>query len=352
MRQIFPRAWYSKSRWVCLLYPFSLLYFCIAQVRRYCYNTYQNLVFKAGVPVIVIGNITTGGTGKTPLTITLTNYLLTQGRVPAILTRGYQGKGANYPLHVTFTTPVATSGDEALLLALNTRVPVVADPQRARGVKYLQKHFQPDVILCDDGLQHYALSRDIEIAVVDGMRGFGNGLLLPAGPLREPPTRLAEVDFVIVNGTGCKIDLPVLKQSTVAMTLRPTLLVNLVTGEQLQLPFLHMPTKATIFAGKIHAVAGIGNPERFFQVLQTLGFTTINHEFSDHHKFTNNDFNFGEAKVVIMTEKDAVKCMQFATKEYWYLKVEAQLPSSFLQAVYDQLTEISSDRTISGSATL
>jgi tetraacyldisaccharide 4'-kinase len=352
VKQIFPRAWYSKSRWVCLLYPFSLLYFCIAQVRRYRYKTYQNSVFKAGVPVIVIGNITTGGTGKTPLTIALTNYLLAQGRVPAILTRGYQGKGADYPLHVTLTTPVATSGDEALLLALNTPVPVVVDPQRARGVKYLQKHFQPDVILCDDGLQHYALARDMEIAVVDGMRGFGNCLLLPAGPLREPPTRLTEVDFVIVNGTGPKIDLPALKQPTVAMTLRPTMLVNLVTGEQLQLPFLHMPTKAPIFTGKIHAVAGIGNPERFFQVLQTLGLTIITHEFSDHHQFIHNDFNFGEAKVVIMTEKDAVKCMQFATKEYWYLKVEAQLPSSFLQAVHDQLTVISSDRSTSGSATL
>ncbi|MES2624595.1 MAG: tetraacyldisaccharide 4'-kinase [Pseudomonadota bacterium] len=339
MKEVLPRAWYSSARWVRVFYPLSLLYHFVAQRNRAAYKSGRKPVYRADVPVIVIGNITVGGTGKTPLTLAIAQRLQAKGWHPAIITRGYKSKGSQYPLIVTATTPVNACGDEAKLLAMNTTVPVVVDPDRSRGVQFLESNFHPDVILCDDGLQHYALARDIEIAVIDGERGFGNGMLLPAGPLREKRERLTETDFVIVNGAQTDIQLPALKNAVYSMTLNADELINLATGR-------HEKFSPTGLSGgaaesKVHALAGIGNPKRFFNLLQATGFVIIPHAYPDHHAFTRSDIEFAGDLPVIMTEKDAVKCGDFAGQQHWYLKVSAQLPEHFWLALLAKLAVVS-----------
>ena len=340
MKQILPRAWYSSARWVRLLYPLSLLYNFLAQRKRAAYESGRKPVYRASVPVIVIGNITAGGTGKTPLTLALAKFLQAQGRRPAIISRGYKGQSARYPLVVNRTTPVNDCGDEAMLLAMNTDVPIVVDPDRSRGVQFLETRFQPDVILCDDGLQHYALARDIEIAVIDGERGLGNGMLLPAGPLREKPERLAEVDFVIVNGAKSHVQLPVAQSSYFSMTLSADGLINLATNQSRTFSPLQSPGETAGKSSNVHAVAGIGNPERFFHLLQAAGFVIMAHPYPDHHHFSKADIVFTDGLAVIMTEKDAVKCAKFTSEAHWYLKVSAQLPAAFWQALLAKLDAI------------
>jgi tetraacyldisaccharide 4'-kinase len=338
VKRLLPRAWYSSARWVRLLYPLSLLYNFLARRKRAAYACGRKPVYRASVPVIVIGNITVGGTGKTPLCLALAKFLQAQGRHPAIITRGYKGKSSQYPLRVTKATDVDDCGDEAMLLVMNTDIPVVVDPDRSRGVRFLETHFQPDVILCDDGLQHYALARDIEIAVVDGERGFGNGLLLPAGPLREKPERLAEVDFVIVN--GAPLNLPLAEADYYAMTLNTDGLINLLSKQSTKFSPTEFPGKTAVGTSKVHALAGIGNPARFFNLLQTAGFDIMAQPFPDHHQFSKTDICFADDLPVIMTEKDAVKCRDFATEAHWYLKVSAQLPAVFWQALLAKLDDV------------
>ncbi|MEY4640601.1 MAG: hypothetical protein RLZZ227_595, partial [Pseudomonadota bacterium] len=227
-----PQAWYRDAAWLRWLHPLSLVYRAIAQARRKAYQSGKKPVTRASVPVIVIGNLTAGGTGKTPLTLVLCQYLQEQGWKPAVVTRGYEGKSDTYPLQVTVDTPVEACGDEALLLALNTEAVIVVDPDRGRGVRFLEEHHRPGVILCDDGLQHYALARDIEIAVIDGTRGFGNGCFVPEGPLREGPERLLEVDYVVVNADE-GFPLPEGVKARAGMHLEPDMLVNIRSGESL-----------------------------------------------------------------------------------------------------------------------
>jgi tetraacyldisaccharide 4'-kinase len=289
------------------------------------------------VPVIVIGNLTAGGTGKTPLTLALCQYLQDKGWRPAVVSRGYYGKSDTYPLPVTVDTPPEVCGDEALLLALNLEAPIVVDPDRGRGVRWLEEHHRPGVILCDDGLQHYALARDFEIAVVDGTRGFGNGRLLPAGPLRESLQRLAEVDYVVVNADEGFV-LPDGVKARAAMHLLPDLLVNIRSGEQLTCQqWLQRYGHAQ---DRVHAVAGIGNPERFFTTLCKQGFVIITHPFPDHHRFSAEDINFKDPLPVLMTEKDAVKCLPLVTERHWCLKVQAELPGAFYEAVQHRLVAL------------
>ena len=264
MKQLLPRAWYRDARWLRWLLPLSLLYRAIAQYRRRAYQSGRKPVTRATVPVIVIGNLTAGGTGKTPLTLALCQYLQEQGWKPAVVSRGYSGKSPTYPLQVTVDTPPDICGDEALLLALNTDAPVVVDPDRGRGVRLLEEQYRPGVILCDDGLQHYALARDIEIAVIDGTRGFGNGRFLPAGPLREGPERLLEVDYVVVNADE-GLELPDGIKARASMHLVPDLLVNIQSGETLTCR--DWLERYGHLQDRVHAIAGIGNPERFFTTL-------------------------------------------------------------------------------------
>lgn len=321
-------AWYKKSSWLVLLKPLSGIYGLIYRDRRFQYETGRKEVYKSKLPVIIIGNISVGGTGKTPIIIALAKQLKAAGFKPGIVSRGYKSKAESYPFIVTPTSTAQESGDEALLIAQNTQCPVVIDARRVKALKVLENDFNCDVVLSDDGLQHYAMGRDIEIAVIDGPRGFGNACLLPEGPLREKPQRLDEVDYIICNGPT-ELELP---SNTVSMSLETTNLCNMKTLEER--PFT---PEHSAMLGKVHALAGIGNPERFFNSLCSGGFDIISHIFSDHHAFTKDDITFNDQLNVVMTEKDAIKCGAIATDKHWFLKVEAVLEKAFFDKLLNQL---------------
>ncbi len=285
--------------------------------RRNAYLIGKKQSWKAPVPVVVIGNISVGGVGKTPLVARLAELLKEQGYQPGIVSRGYSSQAPSYPYDVMPESDPLHCGDEPLMLARITGCPVVIDADRVAAVKHLLQHHQCDLILSDDGLQHYALARDIEVAVVDGKRGLGNGLCLPAGPLREPPQRLDSVQFVVFNG-----ECDSLPRSGYTMKLKPVELRNLVTGEQVSVEALRSK-------GQVHAVAGIGNPERFFETLISLGYSIQKSAFPDHHTFRATDLIYNDQLPVIMTEKDAVKCASIAHRQCWCLTVKAELSDVF-----------------------
>ena len=310
------RAWYDRSFWPRLLQPFASIFGWIVRKRRSRYVVGSRSSWRAPVPVVVIGNINVGGTGKTPLVIWLSNWLSARGKRVGIVSRGYGGK-ARYPLRVDNNSNAEDAGDEAPILAARTRCPVVVDPDRVRGVKNLLSTNRVDVVISDDGLQHYALERDIEIAVVDGNRGIGNGRLLPAGPLREPASRLAEVDWVVANGKATG-----LVEGESVMKAVATAFVNLQSHERV-LP--------EYFAARIHgplfAIAGVGNPARFAHSLFELGLNPIVRTFPDHHSFRLDDLAVPTDATVVITEKDAVKVrvMDSLANEIWYLEIEIVL---------------------------
>lgn len=323
MKRWLSEAWYNDSFLVKLLLPLSWLFGLLAarQRRQLLRDPWQ-----AKVPVIVVGNITVGGTGKTPVCVALARHFTAQGKRVVLISRGYGGQSTQYPLVVTKESDPAEAGDEAVLLARHSGCAVVVDPVRVEAARFAEQQLQAEVILSDDGLQHHALARTIEIAVIDGTRGLGNQLLLPAGPLREPPARLQTVDYVIVNGPLQRpLGVPVKQQ--VVMQLQPGDLVNLVSGERLDAA-QWLQQYGT--ASRIHAVAGIGNPTRFFASLRQLGFVIMPHAFDDHHTYQAEDLAFAADATVVMTTKDAVKCQRFARQHWWALEVEAVLPANFL----------------------
>ena len=322
------KAAYDGSAWLTPLYPLGNLYRYLMKRRAMRYALGQQTVRRVPVPVIVVGNITLGGTGKSPLVAWLSRWLQAQGFSPGIVTRGYGGKAPLYPLLVTSATDPQHSGDEPLMLAQQTGVPVVADPQRARGAAMLVQQ-GCDIVISDDGLQHLALGRDIELVVIDGTRGLGNQRCLPAGPLRESAARLASVDAVIVNGA---LQGP-LKIDSVPMTLVPTRWRHLSSGEQR--PLAPLP-----FSLPVHGLAGIGHPQRFFDTLRTLGVSGEMHPLADHQPFDANTFRFASKRPIIMTAKDAVKCQAFAPPDSWVLEVEAQLPRAFEDWLRDRLSDL------------
>lgn len=318
------RAWYKQSSWLLLLWPVSLLFRLLAFTRRKVQQAGNNGA-RYAVPIVIIGNISTGGTGKTPLLITLVNQLKKAGMKPGVVSRGYGGHASNYPLKVIESTDVNESGDEALVIVRNTQCPVVVDPDRVAAVDHLLSNQDVDIVLSDDGLQHYRLHRDIEIIVVDGQRLFSNGLCFPAGPLREPVHRLSEADYVFVNGGAEEQQL----DGALVMELRPRFLINLLSGEKK--PFSGVPFN---MGNTVQAVSAIGNPDRFHQTLESLPHTVKHFTFPDHHSFDYDEFKtigIDDKQPVVMTEKDAVKCKDFAQKNYWYLTVEVNLSSSFLE---------------------
>jgi tetraacyldisaccharide 4'-kinase len=325
LKRALPAAWYRKAPWLTLLQPLASLYGALATRRR---QRLRQSAYRASVPVVVSGNISVGGTGKTPLTIALARELQRRGKRVVILSRGYGGVSTGYPLDVQLSTPVEECGDEALLLALYGGCPVLVDPLRSRAALYAETRYNPDVLLCDDGLQHYALARDVEIAVIDGARGFGNARLLPAGPLREPLMRLDEVTCVVVNGEPAAA-LPAFKVPHFTMRLRTTGLRALNDGRQLNLA----AWQARFGTGPVHAVAGIGNPERFFQSLRELGFVIIAHAYADHQSWSRAELDFADGLPVLMTEKDAVKYLGFADERHWAVQVEADLPPAFFDDI-------------------
>jgi subfamily B ATP-binding cassette protein MsbA len=318
------RAWYNDASWLSILGPLGRLYDQFGRWRRRRIEKHQ---WEAPVPVIVVGNINIGGTGKSPLVIWLVEQLKVRGYTPGVVSRGYGGVAAAYPLEVAETEDANVSGDEPLMIAKRSNVPVVVDPDRVAAVRYLLARHNCDVVISDDGLQHYRLHRDVEIAVVDGQRGLGNGRCLPAGPLRESVERLDEVHFVVTNGEASD-ELPC---DSVVMNIQSTSFVNLGTGKKVNVD-------QSVFE-YVHAVAGIANPQRFFEELRKLGIETVEHPFADHHKFESSDLRFGDSLPVVMTEKDAVKCehLDIDLSLVWYLEVTAQLPESFLESVVDKI---------------
>jgi tetraacyldisaccharide 4'-kinase len=272
----------------------------------------------------VVGNINVGGTGKTPLLISLVEFLQAQNLKVGVVSRGYGGsaRDANYPYQLNSETTAKLSGDEPLLIFQQCGCPVVVSPNRREAVDYLLANNKVDVVLSDDGLQHYAMHRDIEIAVLDGKRGLGNGFCLPAGPLRELPKRLASVDFIIANGALLDALAEQLKLKQQLMQLEPAPLQ----------PVAATKAKPPVKGDSVNAVAGIGNPERFFATLTALGFNATAKPFADHYQYQAEDLLFNDAKAVIMTSKDAVKCQGFSQLEnHWQLPVKAILADDFLQ---------------------
>ncbi len=298
--------WQGRSPLILLLMPLSWIYRLAAEVRNRLYDLRLLASRRLPVPVIVVGNITVGGTGKTPLVVWLSLFLQRAGYRPGIISRGYGGRAAVWPQVLAPNSDPEEVGDEPVLIARRAGCPVVVGPDRVAAARTLLAAHRCDVVISDDGLQHQRLARDIEIVVIDGQRRFGNGLLLPAGPLREPVSRLQRADVLITQGAA--------HAGERSMELRDTGLRNLASGKACA------PSE---FAGKtVHAVAGIGNPGGFFARLRGLGLEVREHPFPDHYRFRPEDLRFGDDAPVIMTEKDAVKCERFARSDYWFLEVE------------------------------
>ena len=317
--QFAARHWYRFSAISAILFPLSLLFRLAVRVRRMLYRLGVLRTTIMPVPVIVVGNITVGGTGKTPLVLWLVRALRERGLRPGVIASGYGGTRRE-PAAVSASDDPRVSGDEAVLLALRAGTPVWSGPDRV-GVAQalLRAHPDCDLLICDDGLQHYRLGRDLEIAVEDA-RGFGNGCMLPAGPLREPPTR--QVDARIVNATHeARRGLP---PGACRMRLEPAGLYRLDRQDSI--------LDAAALRGKhLHAVAGIGDPGRFFATLEDLGLQVTPHAFADHHDYSACELEFDNCDAVLMTEKDAVKCAGFARNDLYALRVEAKLDPEFVQ---------------------
>ena len=306
------KFWTRRGAIAWLLWPVSVLFRAGVALRRLLYFIRFLKSAHPGIPVIVVGNLTVGGSGKTPLVIWIAEFLKSKGWSPGIVSRGY---GANLPepRAATVASDAAEVGDEPILLSRRSGCPVWVGADRVRVAALLRSaHQDVNLLILDDGLQHYAMRRDLEIAVVDA-RGFGNGFLLPAGPLREPRSRLRSVDAVVSHAS------PVQGH---AMTLRGEELHRMTDARERQ------PLKA--FAGqRVHAVAGIGDPNRFFLHLGKAGIKVLPHPFPDHHPFTPKDLEFGDQLPVLLTEKDAVKLRSVAQPHWWVLPVSAQLDPAF-----------------------
>lgn len=297
-----------------LLLPLSWLYGGLMRARRACYHRGLCRVIRFSRPVIVIGGISVGGSGKTPLVMHVARLLRDNGFTPGIVSRGYGGKPPRQPYRVTPDTAPNESGDEPAMMARLLKMPVMVDRIRPRGVDALINDCGCDVIIADDGLQHYAMDRDVEIAVVTGKDGRGNGYCLPAGPLREPPARLRDVDIVVCNG-------PEAKAGQFTMSLEIAALVNLSDDREQGIES---------FRGRrVHGVAGTGNPDGFFRLLETAGLDVERHAFADHHRFQQCDFAAMSDAPIVMTAKDAVKCSDLTLDDAWVANALATLSQDF-----------------------
>ena len=308
------RIWYGRHPLRWLLFPFACVFSAMTALRRIYLQRFCQHHFS--IPIIVVGNITVGGVGKTPLVIALAKQLQARGLRVGIVSRGYRAKVRSFPFEVSQDANAALVGDEPLLLAKKTGSPVVIAPKRAKAVQYLIDKYQSQIIISDDGLQHYSMGRAIEIVVIDGIRGLGNGLCLPAGPLRESEHRLQQADFLVVNGGKWS--------NAYRMDLQPGELTQLTSGKTLTLSELHDP---------VAAVAAIGHPARFFATLRAMGVAFKAYPFADHHSFTPKELGVKE-KIVVMTEKDAVKCQSFATDAMYFLPVQAMVDDKFWDALW------------------
>ncbi|MFV8868352.1 tetraacyldisaccharide 4'-kinase [Serratia fonticola] len=307
------RIWSGSSLVYLLLLPLSWLYGLVSGLIRLSYRCGLRKSWRAPVPVVIVGNLTAGGNGKTPMVIWLVEQLQQRGYRVGVVSRGYGGKSAVYPLVLDAQTTTRQAGDEPVLIYQRTGAPVAISPKRAEAVQALLNQGELDLIITDDGLQHYALQRDFELVVIDGVRRFGNGWWLPAGPMRERVSRLKTVDACVANGG-------VAQPGEIAMKLQALDAVNIASGERR--PAIELP--------HVVAMAGIGHPPRFFATLEKLG-VEVEREvaFADHQEYNHGQLAAlaSQGQTLLMTEKDAVKCRAFAQPDWWYLPVEAILPT-------------------------
>jgi tetraacyldisaccharide 4'-kinase len=322
-------CWYKRCWWLVLLTPLSLVYCGLARARRWLYRAGWLAIQRLPVPVVIVGNLTAGGTGKTPLVIWLVGFLKAAGYRPGVIARGYRGRAREWPQWVHADSDPLLVGDEAVLLAGRCGCPVVVAPDRVRAGRGLLETSDCDLIISDDGLQHYALARDVEIVVIDGERRFGNGFCLPAGPLREPPARLAGVDLTVVNGPE---RLP--GEYPMAPHLERAISLERGVGSR---------SLADFRLACVHAVAGIGNPERFFARLRQAGVGLEAHVFPDHHVFSSQELTFADGRPLVMTEKDAIKCRKFALPNSWYIPVTIEMTAEFGARVLELLARRGGD---------
>ncbi|MEM7251463.1 MAG: tetraacyldisaccharide 4'-kinase [Pseudomonadota bacterium] len=323
------RVWYGDDPAKLselLLRPLEWLYRAVIRIRTHAYQFGILKTHRLDVPVLVVGNLAVGGTGKTPLVIWMAQCLLGAGFRPGIICRGYRGRATDWPRAVSPSDDPVVVGDESVLLAKRAQVPVVAGPNRVAAARALIATGRCDVVVSDDGLQHRRLNRDLEIVVVDAVRRYGNERCLPAGPLREPMTRLRSVDAIVMNGESRD------GGDAFAMTLvpgAPRRVLDDQPASDLE-RFLDAP---------IHAVAGIGRPKRFFDALRATGMDVIEHAFPDHHDFVAGDLAFDDDALVMMTEKDAVKCRAFADRRHWFLPVDAEPSPGFADWLAKRMAE-------------
>ncbi|MDM8559388.1 tetraacyldisaccharide 4'-kinase [Candidatus Parabeggiatoa sp. HSG14] len=333
--------WYSQHPLRFALIPLSKLFCAIVKMRRFAYKHDLLTRNRISVPVIIVGNITVGGTGKTPLVIWLGQFLKKQGFKPGIVSRGYGGNAKKWPQSVLNNSDPRLVGDESVLIAKHSGCPVAVAPQRIEAAQSLLDKTGCNIIISDDGLQHYALHRDIEIVVVDGIRCYGNGHCLPAGPLRESVSRLEYIDFLVVK----KFKKQLLQKMGGMTTVQEFQMQNhfkplrhVIDDSIVQLSALHNHA--------VHAVAGIGHPTQFFNHLREQGFKVHCHEFPDHHYYKKFDIQFDDNLPVIMTEKDAVKCRDFAKIQHWYLPIEAHLPQKFCKLLLHKIKRIKDGKSV------
>lgn len=337
-----PAWWFdggSPPAWTRAVTP---LYAAVVALRRALYRQGWLRRRHPGVPVLVVGNLVAGGSGKTPLVIALVERLRAEGYAPGVASRGHGRKDAGHARWVEAWMPAMSTGDEPLLIATATGVRVRVDRDRVAAARALVAA-GCDIVVCDDGLQHYRLARDIEIEVQDARRRYGNGCLLPAGPLREPVERAADCDFRVLNVGATPVTGSTAGGGEWPMALDTRAVRPLAGGRALAL---------AAFAGqRVHAVAGIGEPERFFAMLRAAGLAVVPHAFPDHHAYVAEDFDFGSPLPVLMTEKDAVKCAAFAQPGWHAVPVQAQLPPAFWQALLARVAAVAgrSQATASGS---
>ena len=313
--------WYDKNIVALSLWPFSLLFRLIVWIRRIAYQAGLFKSFKVSKPVIIVGNIAVGGTGKTPLIIELGKLISSYGLKPGIISRGYGGIGP-WPHQLTDNAQAAVSGDEPVQLYQRTELPLVVGPDRVEDAELLCRQNEIDIILADDGLQHYRLQRDLELVVIDQQRQFGNGFCLPAGPLREPVSRLGKKSWRIFNGGEQKY----------SFTIRPTYVKQLASDRNESLQYFDKKT--------VHAVAGIGNPQRFFSMLKDNGINVIEHAFPDHYQFADEDLSFNDELPVLMTEKDSVKCKSLVNDNLWYVAIDIKLSEQFINDFKKQVDQL------------
>ncbi|QZN94099.1 tetraacyldisaccharide 4'-kinase [Symbiopectobacterium purcellii] len=321
------RLWSGASWLYWLLIPFSVLYGLITAIIRYSYRAGWRRVWRAPIPVVIVGNLTAGGNGKTPLVVWLVERLQRQGYRVGVVSRGYGGKAERYPLVVDASVSTVQAGDEPVLIYQRTGAAVAVSPVRRDAIEALLARQPLDVIVTDDGLQHYALARDIEIVVVDGERRFGNGWWLPAGPMRERAARLRSVDAIVVNGGEPQ-------PGEIAMHLQPGDAINVLTGETCPVVTL---------TGSV-AMAGIGHPPRFFATLRAQGVNVVREvTFADHQTYLPEAIQVlteDNQQPLLMTEKDAVKCRAFAQANWWYLPVDAQLAEPGASLLLDKIMSL------------